>query len=209
MFTVGLHSGGEVVALAKSLHFPVERVDGSDEPGGRTRRCLEDHGHRGAQYAGVGPVVAQGGSQAVVGDAVAAGERDALDEPVQPQAAQVVGHAAAPVLLHGQAHERCRGLAQVPVPEAVRQHPEGEQRGEQGLHPRIAEASRRGALPVDDARPMEVVERSGSDGAVVADFLDAQQASVGGKPDLLEIIEVLQPSADIEWSLPVLRTGCR
>ena len=56
---------------------------------------------------------------------------------------------------------------------------------------------------------MEVVERSGSDGAVVADFLDAQQASVGGEADLLEIIEILQPSADIEWSLPVLRTGCR
>ena len=43
---------------------------------------------------------------------------------------------------------------------------------------------------VDEARPMEIVERSGSDGAVVADFLDAQQASVGGEADLLEIIEV-------------------
>ena len=37
---------------------------------------------------------------------------------------------------------------------------------------------------------MEIVERSGSDGAVVADVLDAQQASVGGEADPFQIIEV-------------------
>ena len=52
--------------------------------------------------------------------------------------------------------------------EAVGQHPEGEQAGEQGLSAGVAEAQRRGALAVDDARPMEIVEPSGSDGAVVA-----------------------------------------
>ena len=89
-------------------------------------------------------------------------------------------------------------VAQIAVPEAVGQHAEGEQRREQRLHAEVAEAQRGGALAVDDARPVEVVERFGADGAVVADMLDAQQASVGGEADPFEIIEVLQPSADIE-----------
>ena len=190
MLTVGLHSGGEVVSLPWSPYFPIERFDGAVEAGGRTRRGVEDHGHGGAQDAGEGAVVAQGGSQAVVGDAVAPGEGDALDEPAQPQSAQVVGHAAAAVLLDRQADQRRHGFAQVPVLEAVGQHPEGEQRGEQGLHAGVAEAQRGGALAVDEARPMEIVERSGSDGAVVADVLDAQQASVGGEADPLQIIEI-------------------
>ena len=37
---------------------------------------------------------------------------------------------------------------------------------------------------------MEIVERSGADGAVGADLLDAQQASVGGEADPIQIIEV-------------------
>ena len=41
-------------------------------------------------------------------------------------------------------------------------------------------------------------ERFGSDGAVVAEGLDAEQASVGSKADLFQIIEVFQPAADIE-----------
>ena len=90
MLTVRLHSGGEALALPKALYLAVERVDGAVEPGGRAGRCLEGDGHCGPQHAGVCAVVAHGRAQAVVGDAVAAGEGDALDEPAQAQAAQVV-----------------------------------------------------------------------------------------------------------------------
>ena len=152
----------------------------------------------GTEHAGVGSVVAQGDAQALVGDAVAMRVGDALDQSAQPQAAQVVGHAATTVVVRRQAGQRRHHLPQVAVPEALGTEAEGEQGGEQGLHARVAEAQRGGALAVDDARPVEVVELSGSDGAVVADLLDAQQASVGGEADLPEIIEVLQPSADIE-----------
>ena len=68
----------------------------------------------------------------------------------------------------------------------------------QCLHPRVAEAQRRGALTVDVRRTVEIVEHVGSDGAVVAEGFDAQQASVGGKADLFQIIKVLQPAADRE-----------
>ena len=63
--------------------------------------------------------MAQGGSQAFVGDPVAAREGDALDESAQPQPAQVVGHVSAAVLLDGQADQRRDGLAQIPVLQAV------------------------------------------------------------------------------------------
>ena len=112
--------------------------------------------------------------------------------------AQDVGHAIAAVRVQRPTRQPRDGLAQVPVLKAFGQHPEGEQRREQGLNPRVAEAQRRGGLGVDDARPMEVVEPLCSDGAVMADALHAQKASVGGEGDFLQIIEIFQPSADTE-----------
>jgi len=45
---------------------------------------------------------------------------------------------------------------------------------------------------------VQLVEHVGPEGAVVAEALDAEQASVGGEADLLQIIEVPQPATDIE-----------
>ena len=73
-----------------------------------------------------------------------------------------------------------------------------QQGGEEALHPPVAEAERRGALAVDAHRPVQFVEHVGSEGAVVAEALDAEQASVGSEADPLQIIEVAQPAADIE-----------
>ena len=75
---------------------------------------------------------------------------------------------------------------------------EAQQCGKQRLHARVPEAQARSALAVDLRRTVQRSERLGSDGAVVAEALDAEQASVGSKADLLQIIEVLQPAADIE-----------
>ena len=64
---------------------------------------------------------------------------------------------------------------------------EAQQRGEQGLYPRVAEAQGRGALTVDVcAGRWRSLKRFGSDGAVVADGLDAEQASVGSEADLFQ-----------------------
>ncbi len=87
------------------------------------------------------------------------------------------------VVVNGQPHQGRDDLAQVPVGEAVGQQAEGEEGGAQRLDAGIAEAQRRGALSADDARGVEVVEPFAADGAVVADALDAEQASVGGKAD--------------------------
>ena len=152
----------------------------------------------GAKHPGAGAVVAQGDAQAVVGDAVAVRVGDALDQAAQPQPPQVVGHAALAVFVRGQSDQRRDDGAQITVAEPLREEAERQQGGQQGVRALVAEAQRRGALAVDGARPVEVVEPFGSDGAVVAEALDAQQASVGGKADGPEGPEVLQPSADIE-----------
>lgn len=46
--------------------------------------------------------------------------------------------------------------------------------------------------------PVLVIEHGGSDRAVVAQALDAEQASIGGRADLLRIVDVAQPATDIK-----------
>ena len=53
-------------------------------------------------------------------------------------------------------------------------------------------------MSVDERRAVQPVEHVDADGAVVAEALDAEQASVGSEADLLQIIEVPQPAADRE-----------
>ena len=47
-------------------------------------------------------------------------------------------------------------------------------------------------------RTVQLIQHVRSESGVVADPLDAQQASVGGEADPGEIVEVVQPSADVE-----------
>ena len=197
-FTVRLHSRGQVEPVRESADFAVDGIYSAAEFAVGSRGGVEGGGHRGSHDAGVDAVVAQGGAQPLVGDAVAAGARDALDESAQPEPPQVVGHAVAVVLVERQSEQRRHMLAQIAVGEAPGQQAEGEHGGEQGLRPRVAEAQRRCALSLDDARGVQVLEPFGSDVAVVADRLGAQQAPVGFEADPLQVVKVLQPSADVE-----------
>ena len=100
------------------------------------------------------------------------------------------------VVVEGQTAQRRHRLPQFPIAESVRQQVEAQEGRKQGLHPPVAEAERRGALAVDAHGAVQFVEHVGSDGAVVAEALDAEQASVGGEADLLQILKVSQPAAD-------------
>ena len=53
-------------------------------------------------------------------------------------------------------------------------------------------------MSVDAHRAVQLVERVGSDHRVVAEALDAEQASGGREADLLQILKIAQPAADIE-----------
>ena len=63
-----------------------------------------------------------------------------LDEPPQPEPAQVVSHAAGAVVVEREPVQRGDRLAKLSVAEAVRQQVEAQQCSEQGLHPPVAEA---------------------------------------------------------------------
>ena len=80
-------------------------------------------------------------------------------------------------------------LAEVAVGEPRGQQPERQQRGEQGLNAGVAEAQCAGAAAVDDGRAVQAVERLLAEGRVVADALDAEQASVGREADPLSVPE--------------------
>src|SRR2546430_15506528 len=69
---------------------------------------------------------------------------------------------------------------------------------QQSLHPRISKAQRCRTLSIDHDRSLQVLERCFADEAVVADALDVEQTSVGGKADLAQFLEILDASANIK-----------
>ena len=123
--------------------------------------------------------------QSGVGDLVAAGVRDAVDEPVFAQAAQVVGHLPAGDVLGVLAEQGRDEGAQFAVGEAVGQQPEDAQGRQQGVGAGVAEAQPgdAGAGGGDDGRVMAVIAGAPRTGSWLM-FLDAQQAPVGGEADL-------------------------
>ena len=137
--------------------------------------------------------------EAGVGDLVAEGVRDAFDEPVQAQAAQVVGHLPGGHGLGGHAEEGRQDGAQVAVGEAAGQQPEDAQGGEQGVDAGVAEAQ------PGDAGPGRVV--TGSQTWAMASwppagswlsFWTSEQTPVGGEADLPQRGQVGQPFPDAE-----------
>jgi hypothetical protein len=75
--------------------------------------------------------------------------------------------------------------AEFAVGESVGQQPEGAQGREQGLDAPVGEAQARDAGSGGGGDGSgDGGDRGGSGGGVVADFLDAQQAPVGGEADL-------------------------
>ena len=148
----------------------------------------------------LGAVVGQGDAQPFGGEPIPLAVRNPLDQPPQTAAGagrrSSVRRCSRRTTSHAAGATASRAARGCGIPAGSRS--KRSTRGKQRLHPRVAEAQCRGALTVDVRRTVEIIERFGSNGAVVAEFLDAEQASVGSKADLFQIIEVLQPAADIE-----------
>lgn len=107
--------------------------------------------------------------------------RDALDEPVRAEAAQVVGHLPRGDGLGGDAEDLGHDRPQVAVGEAAGKEPEGAQRREQGMGAGVAEADGRDA---GSGLGGEGLADSGDGvlavGGVVADLLGVKEAPGGG-----------------------------
>ena len=131
------------------------------------------------------------------GDLVAEGVRDALDEPVLAQAAQVVGHFPRGDGLGGHAGELGQDGAQVAVGEAAGKKPEHAQGREQGVDAGITEAHARdaGAGPGGEGIA-DLADGGLAAGGVVAEFLDVQQTPGGREAGCPQRGQVIEPSAD-------------
>ena len=188
------------MALPEAINLAVERLDGTLEAAAAGWIGIEHRRQGGPQDAGIGALVAQRGADAGSGNAVASRAGDAFDETVQPQPPQVVGHAARRPGLRRDAEQR-RHLGG----SWRLSNPLGNSRKASTAHsnactraqPKCSAAQR---WPLSGATPrlLEIIEDCGSELAVIAETLDAQQASIGGVTQLFELIKVVQPSADIE-----------
>lgn len=63
-----------------------------------------------------------------------------LDQALQSESTQVVGHAGLGVGVHREAKEWCQVLAELSIGEAAWQQAEHQQRSKQRLYPGVAEA---------------------------------------------------------------------
>lgn len=111
---------GERIALPEALYFLIEVLGGLLDAGIARGMRIEQSRKRGTQNPRVGALVTQGCAQAGLGDGVAMGVWNALDEAVQSQAAKVVGHPALGIGVERDSEDRCQVLAEFAVGEAAR-----------------------------------------------------------------------------------------
>ena len=121
-----------------------------------------------------------------------------LDEAVETETAEVVGHPALGKLAGSEAQEWSEVLAQVAVGEPRGQETEDDQGREERLDTILLEAEGGGALAVDHDRLGNLSKGVRAEVAIMADPLDVQETSIGPEADLPQRGQVRQPLADPE-----------
>ena len=119
--------------------------------------------------------VEEGDFEPVAGGGVAMRLRNAMDQPLEAEPSQVVGHLGGGVRAP---EERFDVGAEVAVAKAARQMGEGAEGLEQRHDARVAEAQRGDALAVFDGRALQPVERVLGQDAVVTDALDFEELAI-------------------------------
>ena len=126
----------------------------------------------GAQGSGVEPHVEHGDLCARRRDAIPVAARHALDEAVEPEAPQVVGHGARAIRGRIAALQLRDVIAEFPMPKARGCQGEETERVHERVDPRVAEAEAGRALIVDEDGGRDGVEAVFADRAVVAQRFD-------------------------------------
>ena len=164
-------SGDQLVDGAMVVDGAVELVEGGAEPGGGWDGGGDDLGQAGAEEAGVGASEEERGAASVRGELVAVGPWEPLDQAVEAESAEVVGHPARGELAGSEAQQWREQFAQVAVGEPRGQEAEDDQRREERLDALLLEAERGGALAVDRDGLGDLRERRLTEMAIVADPL--------------------------------------
>src|SRR5580704_17490095 len=118
--------------------------------------------------------------------------RDALDQAVQTEASQVVGHSPHGVLGWVQAQQLSQQGSHFLIGKTPELETEQDQQAEQCLHVRIAEPQSRGPLTCDFDGADYLFKCVFANRTIVGYSLDVQETSVGSKADPPQFRQVLQ-----------------
>src|SRR5205807_428549 len=116
--------------------------------------------------------------EAVGGDRVTEAVRDPLDQPVQAEPTQVIGHRTGRVVLQVAAKQAGHQGAQVAMTEAARPWSNLAQRLEQRQYTGIAQAQAGDALATDEPRVLDALDEAGLGDRALGQTLGFQQVSV-------------------------------
>src|ERR1700733_4273945 len=118
--------------------------------------------------------------------------RDALDQAVQTEASQVIGHSPHGVLGWVQAQQLSQQGSHFLIGKTPELETEQDQHAEQCLHVRIAEPQSRGSLSGYFNGTDYLFKRVFANRTIVGYSLDVQETSVGLKADTPQFWQVLQ-----------------
>src|SRR5689334_13091298 len=165
----------------------VETTESVAERMGQVVRGIDEGGRGRAEDAQVDLGAEEGDAQAEAGEGVAVGAGHALDQAVEAEASEVVGHGGARVGGEVAAEQGGELGSKVAVAEAGREMGEATEGLEQRYHARVAEAEGRDALAVLLARGLELGEGILAQRAVLAEPLDREHLLIDpgtGRPKL-------------------------
>src|SRR5271157_5739913 len=152
----------------------VDFVESAPQGAGELGEIGEDSAQAGAQDTVIDSGEEQGDAQAEVGEPVTVCAGDALDDLVQSEAAEMIGHLPGGQSAGGLAEQGGEALAQMAVGESARELRKSQQSMAQRLDLGIGEAQRRSPLLVHLAGTMQLLEALLRQQAVMADFLDLE-----------------------------------
>ncbi len=135
-------SGGELCVLAGLVDEGLEPLEGSADRGVAGWRVGSDVGEDRPQEPGIGAGEEQRDAQSQGGGFVTMAVWNALDESMQPQAAQIVAHPALGVMGRVETQQLSQQGSHVGIGEPPRLQAEQHQHAEQRLYTSLSEAQR-------------------------------------------------------------------
>ena len=162
-------------------------------------RCASvRQGEAGSQDPAPRLGVEQCHTQSVPSDLVALCAGHPLDEAVETQAPQIVGHLPGAKVVGIEAQQLRNERPECPVPEPLGQQSEETQRLQESHHPGVAEAKGGSPLAENDVGPTQRLEGRAPEDAILAQLLDVQETSIGPETNLPKGRQISKPFADPE-----------
>ena len=169
------------------LDFEIEMIEGRSEGAWYVIVFGEQRGPIGPENPDVELGIEEGDFEAVAGGCVAVRLRDAVDQALESESPEIVGHLGGGIR---PARERFDVGPEVAVVEASRQMGKAAEGLEDGHDARVPKAKGRHALSQCDRRLLESIQAVLREHAVVTDALDFQELAIDLLPEVAQVGEV-------------------